>query len=115
MPSLFIAERLTGWTGAAAYAVVVAAILPIVLSLPMRMRTPTLRLFAIVTGLTLVAVVVIGHRTFDNDLPDRGSDDDSVGSGAGPASQALRDEQRRHDDADPEGGSHDDLAEPEPD
>ncbi len=85
VPSLFIAERLVGWTGAAVYAGVVAALLPIVLSAPARLPPFTFRLVIAAIGVAVLAVVVIGHRTVDVDVPGQGSDDDDaleVGVGA---------------------------------
>ena len=78
VPSLFIAERLVGWTGAAVYVLVAAAALPIALTFPARLPTRILRLFTVVTAVAVVAAVIIGYRTFDVDLPDRGSDDDDA-------------------------------------
>jgi len=77
-PSIFIAERLAGWTGAAAYAVVVAALLPAVLSLAARIPAPTARLLAAGTGITIVALILASYPTFDVHVPNRGSDDDDA-------------------------------------
>lgn len=77
-PSIFIAERLSGWTGAAAYAVVVAALLPAVLSLAARLSVPAARLLAAATGVAIVAFVLASYPAVNTHAPNRGSDDDDA-------------------------------------
>ena len=77
-PSIFIAERVAGWAGAAACAVAVAALLPGVLSLAARISVPTARLLAAATGIAIVALVFVSYPTLDVHVPDRGSDDDDA-------------------------------------
>jgi hypothetical protein len=77
-PSIFIAERLAGWTGAAAYAVVVAALLPVVLSLVARVSVPTARLLAVRDRDGDRCPRLNQLPTLDVDAPNRGSDDDDA-------------------------------------
>lgn len=77
-PSIFIAHRLAGWPGVAAHAVVSAVAVPALLGVPQRVSPRTARWLALLTAVAVVIIFAVGYRTFDVDLPDRGSDDDEA-------------------------------------
>ena len=78
VPSSFIVHKYSGWEGALAYAIVVAAVVVRAPALPMRASDRTVFRLALITFLFAVVVFAVAYPIADVRAPGAGSDDDNT-------------------------------------